>query len=202
MAASRVRLSAQDRRTVTVDAVLSLAATQSPAELTTAAIAEKMGVTQGALFRHFTNKEALWLAVMEWVSEQLLKRANKALASSSSALLALEAVFLTHAEFVTKHPGVPRLLFNELQQPEDSNVKRLVCTMLSEYAEKLIKQLMKAQTEGDVPMDLDLAAAATLFLGSIQGLVMQSLLANKPALILEQAPAVFAVYLRGIQRCL
>ena len=48
------------------------------------------------------------------------------------------------------------------------------------------------------PIDLD--AATTLFIGTIQGLVMQSLLAGEPERISREAPAVLALYLRGIRR--
>ncbi len=42
-------------------------------------------------------------------------------------------------------------------------------------------------------------AAAVLFIGTIQGLVMQSLLAGKVSRIRRDAPAVFAIYRRGIE---
>lgn len=35
------------------------------------AIADAIGVTQPAIFRHFKNKEALWLAVMDWFEGRL-----------------------------------------------------------------------------------------------------------------------------------
>ena len=53
--------------------------------------------------------------------------------------------------------------------------------------------------EGD-SFRLDLDAATTLFIGTIQGLVMQSLLAGEPERISREAPAVLALYLRGIRR--
>ncbi|MBP6534586.1 MAG: TetR family transcriptional regulator, partial [Arenimonas sp.] len=49
-------LSAEQRRAMTVQTVIDLAAGQDPGEITTAAIAEHMQVTQGALFRHFPSK--------------------------------------------------------------------------------------------------------------------------------------------------
>jgi len=48
--------------------------------------------------------------------------------------------------------------------------------------------------------DLDPDAAATLFIGTIQGLVMQSLLAGDVARMRADAPGVFAIYRRGIGR--
>ena len=60
-------LSAEERRAATVQAVVDLAAEQNPAEITTTAIADRMGLTQGALFRHFPTKESILEAMMSWV---------------------------------------------------------------------------------------------------------------------------------------
>jgi TetR/AcrR family transcriptional regulator len=65
-------LPADERRAVTVEAVVELAGSVNPSEITTAAIAKHMNLTQGALFRHFPTKDAIWQAVMEWVAERLL----------------------------------------------------------------------------------------------------------------------------------
>ena len=89
---SASRLSSPLRRASTVQAVLDLAAVQNPAEITTSAIAEHMQITQGALFRHFATKEAIWQAVMEWVAERILARVDAAAQSAHSPLAALEAV--------------------------------------------------------------------------------------------------------------
>lgn len=80
------RLAADDRRAVTVEAVVELAAEQNPSEITTAAIATRMHLTQGALFRHFPNKDAIWQAVMEWVADHLLTRIERAASGKTSAL--------------------------------------------------------------------------------------------------------------------
>ena len=70
-------LPAEERRAVTVEAVVTLTASKNPCKITTAAIARQMHLTQGALFRHFRTK-AIWQAVMEWVAERLLARIDHA----------------------------------------------------------------------------------------------------------------------------
>lgn len=49
-------LRAQERRAATIEAVLQLAACTHPSELSTTRIAQHMGVTQGALFKHFQQR--------------------------------------------------------------------------------------------------------------------------------------------------
>ena len=123
-------LPAEQRRAQTVAAFVELAAEQNPVDITTTAIARHMGVTQGALFKHFPTKDAILQAVMEWVSERILARVDAAARGAPSPLAAIEAIFLAHAEFVAEHPGVPRMLFGELQRAEMTAPKQLVQTLL------------------------------------------------------------------------
>ena len=193
-------LPAEERRSVTVETVLALAAEQNPSEITTAAISARMHLTQGALFRHFPSKEALWTAVMEWVAERLMQRIERAVAEAPGPLAALRSMFLAHAGFVVEHPGVPRMMFGELQRAEASAPKRMAQTLIRRYGERVRALLEAGQAAGEVALDIDLDAATTLFIGTIQGLVMQSLLAGEPERISREAPAVLALYLRGIRR--
>lgn len=191
-------LPADERRAVTVEAVIELAAEQNPSEITTSAIAKRMNLTQGALFRHFPSKDAIWQAVMEWVAERLLARVDKAAQSAASPLAALEAMFMAHIDFVAEHPGVPRMLFGELQRAGDTPAKRMVQTLISRYGERLRSLIEQGKLWGELAPEVDTTAAATLFIGTIQGLVMQSLLAGGVERIRVDAPGAFAIYRRGI----
>ena len=97
-------LPAEQRRAVTVETVVELTAEQNPGDITTAAIAKRMNLTQGALFRHFPSKDAIWQAVMEWVAERLLQRVDHAIQGAGSPLLALEAVFMTCLLYTSPSP--------------------------------------------------------------------------------------------------
>jgi AcrR family transcriptional regulator len=183
---------------VTVEAVLELAAHRNPGDITTAAIAAQMNLTQGALFRHFPSKDAIWRAVMEWVAERLLARADGAMQAASGPLTALEAVFMTHIEFVVAHPGVPRILFGELQRAESTAAKRSARSLIRRYGERLASLIEAGKAQGELSPEVETAAAAALFIGTIQGLVMQSLLAGDVRRMRTDAPSAFAIYRRGI----
>ncbi len=191
-------LSTSERRAVTVEAVVELASEQNPSDITTAAIAGKMGVTQGALFRHFPTKEAILEAVMAWAAERLLSRVDKAARGAATTVDALEGVFRAHVEFIVRHPGVPRVLFGELQRPGKTLPKRRARLLMRGYRERLARILEAGRAQGELDAGLNVNAAAVLFLGAIQGLMMQSLLAGDVARLREDAPRVFAIFLRGI----
>jgi AcrR family transcriptional regulator len=199
MISRQAYLPAEERREVTVETVIDLAAEQNPADITPGAIAKRMGVTQGALFRHFPSKDAILHAVMEWVSERLLSRIDKAIGTAASPLAALEAAFMAHIDFISDHPGVPRMLFGELQRAEQTMAKRMAQTLIQRYGERLGRVVAEGKERGELAATLDDKAAVTLFIGTIQGLVMQSLLAGDVKRIRATAPGVFALYRHAVE---
>lgn len=194
----QLRLPTEERQAGIVTAALRLARDTSPALITTTDIASAIGVTQGALFKHFPTKEAIWVAAARWVREVLLEGLESSAADASTPLDALSAMFRTHVDFVIAHPGVPRLIFHELQQPADSATKQEVRGLLQGYRKLLLDTLEQAVMKGQVMADLDREAAATTFVGLIQGLVMQAMLVGRPAAMRSQADRVFALYLRSL----
>lgn len=193
-------LPADTRKATTVSTVIELAARQNPGDITTTAIAGQMGLSQGALFRHFPRKDAIWLAVMEWVAEHLLSRVEQAAAPASSPLAALEAIFTAHLDFILAHPGVPRILFHELQRKEETQAKAMVRALLARYRQLLTEILERGKVVGELAPEIKAGAAAALFLGMIQGLVMQSLIHGDPGHIGRTSQDLFTLYQRSIRK--
>jgi hypothetical protein len=128
----------------------------------------------------------------------LLAALTDAAQAAPTPLDGLGAVFATHVGFVVAHPGVPRIIFHELQQPTDTPVKQEVRALLQAYRGLLTGLLGNAVAQGQLSADLDQPAAATLFVGIVQGLVMQAMLSGQPGALSTHADRVFALYLRGI----
>jgi AcrR family transcriptional regulator len=194
------RLPTQARQAAIVAAALRLASATSPPLITTAEIAAQVGVSQGAVFKHFPSKDAIWVAAMGWVRTHLLSALQAAAGRAAAPLEALQAVFKAHLRFVVAHPGVPRVIFHELQNPQDTAVKREVRTLLQAYRRLLLQLLDDAAQRGELASDVDPEAAATLFVGMVQGLVMQSMTAGKATAVTARADRVYAIFLRGIRR--
>ncbi len=200
MEATGKYLSAEERREVTVEAVIELAGERNPSEITTAAIAGRMGLTQGALFRHFANKDAILQAVMEWVAHRLLARVDQAVSQAATPFAALEGMFMAHVDFVVTYPGIPRILFGELQRAGETAARRVAQGLILSYGARLKEVVDRGKQCGELDAGLETEAAVTLFIGTIQGLVVQALLAGDVGRIRREAPGVFAIYRRGIRR--
>ncbi len=192
-------MTAEQRRAHTVEAVVALAGQQNPSEITTAAIAKHMSVTQGALFRHFPTKDAIWQSVMEWVADRLLDRIDRAADAEASPIESLRAMFMSHVAFVIDYPGVPRMMFGELQHARTTPAKQAARILMQRYAERVSAKLEQGKISGEIASDTDTRAAAVLFLGTIQGLVMQSMISGDLKSARANADGVLAIYLRGLR---
>lgn len=191
------RLSSGERQREIVGAVLELARERGPDAITTQAIAERIGVTQGALFRHFPDKEAIWLAVFGWVREALEAAFEAATRGVTSPLARIERAFLAHVAFVAANPGVPRVLFHELQLAGDSPVRAAVRAMVAAYGRRLARLFDEAKAAGEIPGHVDTTLAPVLFVGAVQGLVIDAALAGDGARLARSAPRMLALLLDG-----
>ena len=73
-------------------------------------------------------------------------------------------------------------------------------TLTLRYGDRLQKIFAEGKAVKELDADLDTEASAILFVGMIQGLVVQSLLAGDVSRMRHEAPRVFTIYRRGIKR--
>lgn len=201
---ARKRLGADERREEIIRVTLELAAKQGVGDVTTQDMARAMGVTQGAVFRHFLNKDAIWLAVMQWVRDRLTGVLGRAAEKGRDPLDALERMFFAHIEFIASHPAIPRMLMSEHLHGRSAALRRLVTEIMLGFEAKIAGLLSDAQAQGLARADLDVRAAATLYLGMIQGLVLQTAILRDqrtltPRTLPAEAARTFPVYLQAIR---
>ncbi|WP_418139131.1 TetR/AcrR family transcriptional regulator [Oceanimonas smirnovii] len=187
----RAYQSTEQRQSATIEAVVQLSAEQDPSALTTAMIAEKVGLSQGALFKHFPTKSQLWESVACWVSGQLSRRVFSVAEQYPQADKALEAMFMAHVRFIAQNPGVPRLMLGELQKSGNGPAKQIIRRTLAKYRQKVVALLELGVEQGSVALGIDTQAAAVLYLGAIQGLVVQGMVSGE---LHEVEPMAVRVY--------
>lgn len=195
----RKRLPTAERQEEIVAAVLQLSAEIGPGRVTTQAIAERVGVTHGALFRHFPDKDAIWSAVFAWLPRALGAALEEPFRDGRDPLDTLERVFYAHVGFVAAHPGVPRILFHELQRPAESAPRHQLRELVGRYRQRLVKLFEAASSAGLVAPRLDAEAAAVLLIGTVQGLVLQTTLFTDEDHMIAHARRLFPILVAGFR---
>src|SRR5262249_10076115 len=115
------RLPAHSRKQRIVETVLDLVAAHGTESVSAQLVADAIGVTQPAVFRHFPNKGAMWLAVMDWLEERLFAIHSMANDDTDEpGLIVLGRMFLGHVKLIADYPALAKLVFSDhlrLQYP-------------------------------------------------------------------------------------
>jgi len=112
---------------------------------------------------------------------------------------ALERMFYAHIAFIDGHPAIPRVLMSEHLHGRSSALRQMVTEIMLGYEAKIAGLLQAAQSQARVRADLDTHAAATLYIGMIQGLVMQSSILRGKRTLAAEAARTFPVFLQAIR---
>ncbi len=197
---TKKRMSSEDRQSEIIRVAVELAAEKDVGSVTTQDMAGAMQLTQGAVFRPLCNKDGIWLAVMGWIRERLMAVLGKAASEASDPLDAIQRMFLAHVAFVSKHPAIPRILFSELQHKKDGKMRHLIQELVAGYEARIAGLLEDAKKQSLVDENLDSRSAAVLYIGMIQGLVMQVSIFGGKRSLLHEAEKTFPIFLHGIRK--
>jgi AcrR family transcriptional regulator len=196
----RRRLSAERRQEEIVGVALGLAAERGVDAVTTQDMAMALGLTQGAIFRHFPTKDDIWAAAIRWIRSNLMAVVGAAAAQGDGPLDALERMFFAHVSFIAKHPAIPRLVFSDQLLHKHPQLKQMIQELVTRYEAKLAALFKAAGEQGLTREGLDERSASTLFIGMIQGLVIQSTIFAGQRSLVDEAKKVFPVFLAGIRK--
>jgi AcrR family transcriptional regulator len=151
------------------DAALRIIGREGIATLTTATLAAELGVSNGAPFRHFSNREEILEAVALRVEELILQTIPDC---SCPALDRIRQLFLARTEALGHHAGIARLMFSDqlsmaLPKPAADRLKSLVARTRS----FLLEALNEAVDGGEIRSDLPPEALLPVVMGTLQHLV-------------------------------
>ncbi|ADR35977.1 regulatory protein TetR [Oceanithermus profundus DSM 14977] len=171
-----MRLPTSERRKQIVQAGLELCRRYGISSLRTEKIARKIGVTPGALFRHFPSKAAILRAM----ADELLDRLERATPPDDLPPWAwIEAFVMGRVRILKEDPEV-RLLFSDgflvaLPEEAQDDVHR---AFLRAW-ERLNERIRAAQAQGRVRADLEAHELAAAVVGLVQA-VLHPPLADLP----------------------
>lgn len=193
------RLDAQKRKKQIVRVVLALVAKHGADAVSTQLIADTIGFTQAAVFRHFPTKEAIWSAVMDWLRDQLEEVRQKARAEApDQGIGVLKRIFFGHIALIERHPGLAQVVMSDHIRRNYPELQRRFTLAHRKYEDAIRKALDVAAESGQISPKLDRRAVTMMFLCAIQGLGFQFSIARVLPSMPEDGARVFALLERAL----
>jgi AcrR family transcriptional regulator len=153
------------RRREIADAALAVIAEHGLARFTSLAIARKVGVTDGALFRHFASKGDIVLAAIERVEEILFAPGPP---EAAEPLARLRAFFERRVAVIRENPGIARLVTSDqLAQAAPPEGVARVAALRRRSVEVVRRCLEDAAAAGALAPGVEPAAATVIVVGSL-----------------------------------
>lgn len=199
VSAAAHRLTGGSRKEQIVRVVLDLVAAHGVEAVSAQLIADAIGVTQPAVFRHFPTKEAIWLAVMDWLEEQLgAVHRTVERETTEPALVGLGRMFLGHVRLIGRHPALAKLVFADHLRLQYPNLQRRFMTLHRRYHARLAAVIDRGKDGGEIDAKLSTEVAVTMFLCMVQGLAFQFAIARIPMKLMREADRMFELYVRTV----
>lgn len=191
---AKKRLSAEERMEDVALAAIALSGEQGVDRVTTEGMADKVGLTQGAIFRHFPTKDDVWVSVIEWIKKAMGRMLDLAEKGETDPLRAIEKMFYAHIRFVRKHPGIPRIVFSEHLLSGKPVFRRLIGEMVAGYEKRIAARITEAKKSGLAASSVEPKSAAVLYIAMIQGIVIRTTIFKDGPGLEELARQVFPLF--------
>ena len=138
-------------------------------KITTALLAERVGVSEAALYRHFSGKANMFEGLIEFIEQTLFALVNRITSDEKSGVRQVEAIVSVLLGFAQKNRGMTRVLIGDALVHEDGRLQARI-NQLHDRIEAAVKQALRfGVTQGELGPDVDVGAQATIILCLVVG---------------------------------
>lgn len=134
-----MRLDTETRKKQIKGAVLEIISGKGLAKLSIKNLAKEVGLSEGALYRHYKSKKDIILDIVDDVYENLVINQKIDAKSELPPRVKLFNFFCNHVTYLIENKGVTILLFSEAAHQDDSVLKKRLLKVLKEQNQILIK---------------------------------------------------------------
>ncbi len=181
-----------------IEAARNLIAAKGMDGVTIDAIAEEVGLTEGAIYRHFTSKHQILSLLVDDIERTLLDTVESAQTEGTSAVDSLEHILEAHLSDVEGHRAVSFVVIAEAMGFDGTTLAPKVSLMFTRYLELIQAVLDRGIREGSIRPDINANAAATTFFGLIQSTATLWALNGYAGQLAEFRSDMWDIYRKGV----
>jgi TetR/AcrR family transcriptional regulator len=111
-------------------------------KITTASLAARIGVSEAALYRHFSSKAQMYEGLIEFIEQTLFKLIARITADTPAPLAQAKAMVAMLLNFSGRNPGMTRVLIGEALVNENDRLQKRI-NQLHDRIEAQLRQCLR-----------------------------------------------------------
>ena len=156
-----------ERKQQILETLASMLEKPTREKITTASLAEKLDVSEAALYRHFASKAQMFEGLIEFIEQSLFSLINKISTEETDGLTQVRRIVTVMLLFAEKNPGMARVLIGDALVNEDDRLQLRINQMFDRIESTLKQSFRIAETQ--TKRQLDPEAQANLMLCFVIG---------------------------------
>lgn len=138
-------------------------------KITTAALAQKLDISEAALYRHFASKAQMFEGLIEFIEQTVFSLINKISAEETDGLKQAEGIVALLLGFAQKNRGMTRVLIGDALVNENERLQLRINQFLDRIESTLKQSLRIAATQGKLNNEADAGALANVLVCYVIG---------------------------------
>jgi AcrR family transcriptional regulator len=132
-------------------------------------IATQVGVSEGAIYRHFESKNEIFSSLLDDIERTLILKSGGN--GTDNTLGLLEDMLLKQITSIKHRKATSFQIIAEIINIGDKNLSRKAYVVINRYLEQIKRTLADGVKSGHIRADLDIEAFSILLFGMIHGLL-------------------------------
>jgi AcrR family transcriptional regulator len=194
----RKRQSTVLRRKQIIETLRKIIIKYGSEHVTVRRLAKEIGVSGGAIYRHFKSKREVLLFLVDDIEENLVGDIEKAYPIKHPLEL-LGKIARDLLSSIEQRKGVSFLVIAEIISLGDKRLNRQISEVLNNFLGHIKQIILEGIKAGEIRKDMDVDMAATTFFGMLQGLVTIWSLSGFPSTLEIKNESVWNIFQEAIK---
>lgn len=137
-----------DRQFEIIEAAGKILSASGVSGLTIKNLAQAMKFSESAIYRHFDSKEAIVVAMLAYLAENMDERLGKVISNQKNPKENLEAIFLDQFAFFSKNPHFVVAVFSDGLMEASQKINAAILRIMQVKMKHLMPVIMQGQQQG------------------------------------------------------
>lgn len=169
-------------------------------QVTIRKIAEEVGISEAAVYRHFKSKSEILGMLSQYTAANLsgdIQISNK---QNGSFLKAIDKTMRNHISAIEQRQGISFQIISEILSLGDKKLNKQFSVVINDYIKQITNLIANGIEAGEIQSDIKPDSAAIIVYGMIQGLVNIWALNNYSFNLIEEYNSLWNIFRNAVAK--